>query len=263
MWWPISSPSKEDWRRVLNSNETVRFLKLKYTLPLLLITVAAIAGVQLFYRYVEQKLVVDSPTAAAPTGAPGGQATAVVPEKLDKPIDVAAITRRNLFASRDKALPVVEQKPQPEIGPSSLAVVLMGTITGSDGVERAIIYDKKERKQELYQEGDYLQQAAVKDIMRGKVIISLNGRDEILDIAEARDVKVPQYKKPGPPVTSTQRVQGRPVQRRQMPGGPEDQEQTEQRVVVPQPGDARQMNMNKQGVIIKGRAASHQQEQVN
>lgn len=239
------------------------FLKLKYTLPLLIITVAAIAGVKLFYRFVEQQMVAETPAVSVSETTTGNQAAGAAAEKLDKPIDISAITRRNLFTSRDKAPPVPEKPPQAEIGPSSLAVVLMGTITGSDGVERAIIYDKKERKQELYQEGDYLQQAAVKDIKRGKVIITLNGRDEILDIAAARDVKVPQYKKPGPPVTTKQRVQGRPVEGRPVPGSPEGEENEPQRVVIPQPQSSRQITTNKQGVIVKGRAANPQQEQTN
>lgn len=235
-------------------------LKFKYTLPLLFITVAAIGGVKLFYRYVEQQIETETPAASVSSTTPGGQSASVGSEKLERPMDISSITRRNLFASRDKALPTTEIKPQAEIGPSSLAVVLMGTITGTDGVERAIIYDKKERKQELYQEGDYLQQAAVKEIMRGKVIITLNGRDEILDIADARDVKVPQYKKPGPPVTTKQRVQGRPVQTGKVPGGAGEEEQSEQRIVVPLPQNARQMSTNKQGVIIKGRPTNLQDE---
>ena len=235
------------------------FLKLKYTLPLLLITVGAIAGVKLFYRFVEQKLVAETPAAIVSSTTPGDRSAGEVTEKLERSIDISAITRRNLFTSRDNAPPIVEIKSQAEIGPSSLAVVLMGTITGTQGVERAVIYDKKERTQELYQEGDYLQRAAVKEIMRGKVIITLNGRDELLDITAARDVKVPQYKKPGPPVTTVQRVQGRPVQSGQAPGGPEEEGQSEQRMVVPQPQSARQMSENKQGVIVKGRAVNQLQ----
>ena len=239
------------------------FLKLKYTLPILLITVAAVAGVKLFYRFVEQQMEAEQPAVSVSSSSPGAQAAGVATEKLDKPTDMCAITRRNLFASRDKPPPVAEKKPQVEIGPSSLAVVLMGTITGTDGVERAIIYDKKERKQELYQEGDYLQQAAIKDIMRGKVIMTLNGRDEILDISAARDVKVPQYKKPGPPpVTTSQRVVGRPVGGAQSQGDP-DEEESPQRVVVPMPQNSRIKSANKRGVIVKGRVATEPSDQGN
>ncbi len=94
---------------------------------------------------------------------------------------------------------------------SSLAVVLMGTIMGNDDESRAVIYDKRARKQELYQEGDFVKQANIKKILRGKVIVTLNGKDEMLDIADARNVNVPQYRKLENPTTTARRVVARPT----------------------------------------------------
>ncbi|MCG6931126.1 MAG: hypothetical protein LJE64_11275 [Desulfofustis sp.] len=191
-------------------------LKLKYTLPLLVITLLAVGGVKLFYREVEQFLLAESAdvepvparAAASPASAPAANGA--------KPADISVITKRNLFASRTNAPPAAALPPSlQDAAPSSMEVVLMGTVTGTDGEARAVIYDKKERKQELYQEGDQLRQAAIKQILRGKVIITLNGRDELLDIAEARTVTVPQYGKPGVPRTTSRRVVGRPVVRGQ------------------------------------------------
>ncbi len=183
-------------------------LKLKYTIPLLLITVLAVGGVKIFYRYLDKQFMAEEdPVASTQQKTAAAQPAGPVVNEIDGKVDFSIITRRNLFASRAEAPPEAPPKiPLADIQLSSMAVVLMGTITGPDGDERAIIYDKKANKQELYQEGDFLQQAAIKDIMRGKVVITLNGRDEMLDISDARKVKVPQYQKPGPPVTTTQRV---------------------------------------------------------
>lgn len=72
---------------------------------------------------------------------------------------------------------------------SGLGVVLMGTIGDREGGDRAIILDKKTGKQQIYRQGDTLQGKAIKDIRRGKVILTANGLDEILDIREAAKLR--------------------------------------------------------------------------
>lgn len=72
---------------------------------------------------------------------------------------------------------------------SGLGVVLMGTIGDREGGDRAIILDKKTGKQQIYRQGDTLQGKTVKDIRRGKVILTANGLDEILDIREAAKLR--------------------------------------------------------------------------
>jgi len=143
----------------------------------------------------------------------------------------------------------------------------MGTITGTDGVERAIIYDKAERKQELYQKGDFLQQAAIKQIMRGKVILSLDGKDEILDIADARSVKVPQYKSAVTPRTTSKRVVGRPV-----PAGSEPLQDSREADEVDAADASNTVRTSKKpvgvlsnngNVIVKGRASNQPAEESN
>jgi len=213
-------------------------MKIKYTLPLLLITILAIGGVKAFYWFIEKRIDVDPApiTAAASTEASKALPPDTKATRIDKAADISAITRRDLFASRAGA-PARETKISlEEAVPTSLAVVLMGTVNATDGEERAIIYDKKDREQELYQEGDFIQQAAIKEIMRGKVIITLNGRNEILDISEARNVKVPRYEKPAIPKTTSQRVIGRPVGGAAPPDQPQAAADSESpKVVFPNP----------------------------
>jgi general secretion pathway protein C len=188
---------------------------------LLIITLLCIGAVEGFYYLLEtsirpkEHLTVEQPALEQPT--PQGQpATGPTTTEVEQPPidpDISAITSRNLFGSRVGDAPAPQQQdPLEGLELSSLDVVLMGTVTaGIEEDQRAIIYDKTNGRQELYQEGDYIQQAAVKDIMRGKVILSIDGRDEMLDISQARQVNVPPPAPPVMPVTTTEEVLGRPV----------------------------------------------------
>jgi general secretion pathway protein C len=50
----------------------------------------------------------------------------------------------------------------------------------------AVIEEAKSRQQNLYKVGDAVQNATVKMVFREKVILSVNGQDEILEIEEIR-----------------------------------------------------------------------------
>jgi hypothetical protein len=65
---------------------------------------------------------------------------------------------------------------------TSLNLKLWGTITGKNVRAYAIIEETTNRKQKLYREGDVIQNAVVKRILRGKVILSIDDNFEILDI---------------------------------------------------------------------------------
>ncbi|MBE0583869.1 MAG: hypothetical protein IH612_08880 [Desulfofustis sp.] len=188
---------------------------------LLIITLLCIGTVEGFYHILGKKLRYEQPQVEQPAVS---QPTAMDPASVEpapageerRPInpETSVITDRNLFASRTGDLEIVsEEEPAEVIEPSSLAIVLMGTVTGPDEQQRAIIYDEKIGRQELYEKGDYIQQAAISQILRGKVIISIDGKNEMLDISEARNVNVPVVA-PQPavaPVSTLRRVIGRPV----------------------------------------------------
>lgn len=190
---------------------------------LLIITLLCIGAVEGFYylletsiRPKEQLAVEQSPPVQSTTQNPSSPEPTIAAEKTEQPPidpDISVITSRNLFGSRVGDGPTPQQQdPLEGMELSSLDVVLMGTVTaGIEEDQRAIIYDKTNGRQDLYQEGDYIQQAAVKDIMRGKVILNIDGRDEMLDISQARQVNVPPPDQPVMPVTTTEQVIGRPV----------------------------------------------------
>lgn len=183
-------------------------MKFKYILLLVLITLLCFGAVEAFYHVLGKRLATEH---VAPQASEERQGVAQVVKDTGKKIDIQAITRRNLFAVKEGSA-AIDQNTDPLKGVelSSLAVVLMGTVTGADGEQRAIIYDKKAKRQELYQEGDFIDQAIIKKILRGKVIIQVNGKDEMLDISDARTVRVPQVRSVVP-TTTMQRVISRPV----------------------------------------------------
>ena len=97
------------------------------------------------------------------------------------------IVKKNLFKVEieQKDEPFVElekEEKEPEtLEPTKLKLVLWGTVTGQENVY-AVIEDKKVRKQALYQIGDLIQGAELKKILRNKVILLFQGKDQFLEV---------------------------------------------------------------------------------
>jgi len=96
------------------------------------------------------------------------------------------IVERNIFGATEK----VEQAPVEDVAPievlveTSLELSLLGTIAGDSTSARAIILDKRERSQDIYRVGDSVQEAEIRQILRGKVILRHGEKDEILIMVE-------------------------------------------------------------------------------
>jgi len=108
--------------------------------------------------------------------------------------EAGSIIARNLFGSVVQKEPEVRHEPKVEkpepLKPSSLKASLIGTVTGSDGVSRAVIEDNEKKRQGLYRIGDTLQGAAIKEIARGMVVFRVGGRDEVLLIKDKSSGKL-------------------------------------------------------------------------
>lgn len=96
------------------------------------------------------------------------------------------IVERNLFNTNKEA----DSKPVSikveALKPTELNLKLWGTVSGLGGQTYAVIEEAKSRQQNLYKVGDTVQNAAVKMVFREKVILSVNGQDEVLEIEELR-----------------------------------------------------------------------------
>jgi general secretion pathway protein C len=96
----------------------------------------------------------------------------------------SAVVERNLFSSSEEVTQEIEEEEIENLEPTSLKIALLGTVVGSEQDSFAIIEEKGKKKQDLYRVGDSIQSAVLKRILRGKVILSVQGRDKILTIEE-------------------------------------------------------------------------------
>ena len=99
------------------------------------------------------------------------------------------IVERNIFGATEK----VDQAPVEEVGPveileeTSLQLSLLGTVAGDSASARAIILDQRKRSQDIYRVGDSVQEAEIRQILRGKVILRHGEKDEILTMVEGNE----------------------------------------------------------------------------
>lgn len=167
---------------------------------LVLLTLLAYGGVQLLYGNLEQRLrdeMVNDGTRVAVVADKAGpkpdRSEASGPEPAgssETGTDYQVIVTRNIFQARiDQDKKEGKERPGPKpkkLAKTSLKLVLMGTVTGSDRDARAIIVDEKRKRQDIYHIGDVVQGALIKKVERGRVVLGVNGRDEVLLIKERK-----------------------------------------------------------------------------
>jgi general secretion pathway protein C len=101
----------------------------------------------------------------------------------------AAITKRNLFNTGTVTATPAQAINVDNLEETDLNLKLWGTVTGKDRRAYAVIEDTKTRQQNLYRIGDTIQDATLKLILRQKVVLSVNERDEVLGMEEAGTTK--------------------------------------------------------------------------
>ncbi len=163
-------------------------------IPLLVITLCCVGLVEGGYMAIEY-LVLRSKV--QPKALQSKSALESLPVNMEegKKNGYQVILTRNLFASASGSelhRLVVAADNLDSLEATSLGIVLMGTIGDNEGGNRAIIVDKKTLKQQIYRQGEGVQGAIIKEIRRGKVILTSGGRDEILDMNEAAKLRPAQ-----------------------------------------------------------------------
>jgi hypothetical protein len=164
----------------------------KHVLGLMVLGILCFAGVKLFYYFLDNSVADGGDGALLSDSrdrAQQGQHMKVIAGAATG-VDKEAIIRRNVF------LPRAEQKANDmgsellaSLEPSGLYLVLVGTVIETGGENRAIIFDIEEKKQDLVREGDVIKGASIKQILPGKVVISRQGNNEMLDIGAARELQ--------------------------------------------------------------------------
>ena len=150
-------------------------------LNIFLISAAIYFGVNAFYITTANKL--DHVHPAISTG-----------KQISSPDEITvhpisyynSIIERNLFNTKKKT-----NKTEPvdieTLKQTDLNLKLWGTVTGDSGKTYAVIEEQKGKKQNLYKVGDTIQNATVKIILREKVVLNVNGKDEILELEKSTD----------------------------------------------------------------------------
>ncbi len=157
-------------------------------LPLLLITLFCVGIVEGGYSGLEYFLLRSfKEHRKIPGKTPVTQPKKGVAGKSGQPLDYHIILKRNLFGEPAEKNNIMEKNtviPE-ELEATRLNIVLKGTIHGAKEKEtRAVILDGTTAEQSLYQQGDFVQGAMIRKILRGKVVLSHNGKDEILEMSE-------------------------------------------------------------------------------
>ncbi len=144
---------------------------------LALITLGAYFGVTLFYQIAAHQI------------RPAQETESVsAPSDRSRPLQNFAfnhyrpILQRDLFKTQKSPaanLPKTKINLD-DLAQTKLKLKLWGTVTGSPEKAYAVIEDTQKREQNLYRTGDSIQNATVKLIERAKVVLTLNGQDEVL-----------------------------------------------------------------------------------
>ncbi len=106
-------------------------------------------------------------------------------QKLKPLTDYKTIIDRNLFNTNKHSdqinnLPDTENLPE-----TDLKLKLWGTVVGITEKAYAVIEETESKTQNLYRQGDKIQQATITRILREMVILRINGRDEILEMEDS------------------------------------------------------------------------------
>jgi general secretion pathway protein C len=103
-----------------------------------------------------------------------------------------AIAERNLFRIEAGGQPLAEPAIDIEaLKETQLKLKLWGTVSGQGPEAYAVIEDSQSRRQNLYRVGDAVQSAVLKMILREKVVLEVEDRDEILQMEEVPGARGP------------------------------------------------------------------------
>ena len=153
---------------------------------LLALSVVIYIGVDLFYKVIRAKLRQFDTATSVAEPAPDDN------EQQKAPFDdYRLIIDRNIFGSLDRAAEEVKAEEIEALEPTSLKIALLGTVAGSPRNAVAVIEETTKRKQGLYKVGDSIQDAIIKMILRGKVVLKVEDKDEILTMEE-ENVRSPE-----------------------------------------------------------------------
>jgi hypothetical protein len=220
----------------------------RHFMVLLALAVICYFGVKAFYGRIDSAL---NGSLDRPQQGPAGAAIETSRDGAGlSQIDKEAITRRNLFlppsgqqggAGPGEALPGAAAEPD---------LLLVGTIVEAGGRNRAVILDVEGKKQVMLSEGEMINGVSIRQIDSGKVVISRQGRNEMLDIAET--IKIQAAARATVPGAAGGPTLGR------APARPDSSlEEVDESEDDPLRVDLNRLDGVHQGIIVKGRVSEN------
>ncbi|MDY0132689.1 MAG: type II secretion system protein GspC [Desulforegulaceae bacterium] len=149
------------------------------SLNLIMTALICFSGVDLFYHFVFSDLLPKTGSEVKVTEQVGKNKNNETQSSIEPLEAYSSIYDKNLFGT---LVSKVISKPEIDIAgldKTSLKLKLMGTVVGFQNNYAVILSNNK---QELYTELDKIQDAEIKRIFRQKVVLTRNGKDEILVI---------------------------------------------------------------------------------
>jgi len=156
-------------------------------LNIFLITVAGYFGIKIFYKIIAEDI--------NNIDLKGNTRIEKISYKEDENHKSLSyynpIIERDLLKTKKKSNKILKDKINLEaLKHTDLKLKLWGTVTADDKqTAYAVIEEQKAKKQGLYRVGDKIQTATVKMIFRKKVVLNVNGRDEVLEIGSRQKIR--------------------------------------------------------------------------
>jgi general secretion pathway protein C len=151
--------------------------KLRYLFFFFLVTVAAYAGSTLLLSYLGREPAKELPVPAPMRSSVEDKG---VPSSAPAAGYSKALAKRTLSLDRKEDASEKTYRAQERPGLSSLNLKLLGTVVNESGSSWAVIQDLETDRQEMATVGSVVAGARVVSIERDRVVLSVNGREEIL-----------------------------------------------------------------------------------
>ncbi len=164
-------------------NKILKLVSQRYFTIVNLILITVFVGISTGTVYNVLTTIIDSYT-VSPVDLKNNKKTFSVKTRKKTLASYNNVAKRNIFKttsvkdSGDKG-PVVD-----DLELTDLKLKLWGTIVAGKEFSRAIIEETKTKKQQLYKIGASIQTAKLTHILRSKVVLTVNGKDEILEIEQ-------------------------------------------------------------------------------
>ena len=156
-------------------------VNLHILLNLLVLSVVIYTGVDIFYTLAGSKLT-EVKTEQITSKHFKGTPTQGKRRSFDH--YVSAINR-NLFGEVEEAVKEAAGEFQvDDLEATTLNISLLGTVSGDQQSAVAIIQERAKRTQSLFKEGDTIQNATIAKILRGKVVLQVGTKNQILTMEE-------------------------------------------------------------------------------